>query len=215
MFEKKVIDISHWNGKLDFESLKKQGIWGVIIKIGGSETSDGHTYQDKMFEDYYIQAKKSGLHVGCYYFGVGSNYSKGCQDGLRCLEMLKGRQFDLPIYLDYETYKGNEKKNKAGNTAYVRGFCHTIEERGYFVGVYGSDISTFKELIDKNLVIDYSWWVARYNTKGPTYAKENNHLWQYTSTGKFNGHSCRFDVNKCYLDFPTIIIKKGLNGYGK
>ena len=213
----KVIDISHWNGKIDFQKVIDSGVTGVIIKCGGSETKDGHTYQDKLFEDYYIQAKKVDLFVGAYYFGVGSDYLKGTEDALKCRELLKDKQFELPIYLDYECSSGtgrtNTKKNKKGNTEYCKGFCHTLENYNYFVGIYGSDNSTFKEMVNKTDLLDYTWWVARYSVAVPNYATENMKIWQFTSKGKVNGISGNTDINYVYQDFPNIIRGIGKNGY--
>ena len=65
----KLIDISHWQGNIDFEKVRASGIEGVIIKSGGS---DAGFYKDNMFETNYSKAKAAGLHVGAYYFvGAG------------------------------------------------------------------------------------------------------------------------------------------------
>lgn len=203
----KVIDVSHWNGKINWCSVVEKGIKGVIIKCGGSET--GKIYQDKLFEDYYIQAKKHGLKVGAYFFGFGSDYQKGCNDALGMREIIKGKQFELPVFLDYES--PNNPGTKQGNTDYCRGFLHTLDAFNYWVGMYGSDSSTFKSLVNRDELMDFTWWVAKYSSKEPTYATMNCQIWQYSSTYDLNGHNT--DINNVYLDFEPIIKRKGLNGY--
>lgn len=210
----KVVDLSHHNGAVDFCNLINKGIGGVILKCGGSETSDGHTYEDKLFQDYYTKAKLHGLRVGAYYFGVGSSIAKGNEDALRCRELLKNKQFDLPIFIDYETSKGtgstNTKNNKKGNTDYVVSFCHTLEKFGFFVGVYASDISGFKDMLELERLYPFAWWVARYG-KYPEYATRNLQLWQYTSTDDTLTLSGRCDVSECYVNYD--FLRGGFNGY--
>lgn len=202
-----VIDVSHWNGKINWCDVVNKGIKGVIIKAGGSES--GSPKQDSLYEDYYIQAKKHGLLVGAYFFGVGKTYTKGSSDALGFREMLKGKQFELPVFIDYET--PNTADDKEENTRYIEGFCNTMTQFGFWVGIYGSDVSTFKTLLHKDSLLAWTWWVAKYSTKEPTYATENCQLWQYSSKYDLNGHNT--DINKVYIDFEKYIKQKGLNGF--
>ena len=204
----KVIDVSHWQGNINFIEVKKSGIEGVIIKAGGS---DKGFYKDNKFETNYTKAKNAGLYVGAYYF-VGSkclSYVDGEADAKRFAEIIKGKQFDLPVYMDVEAPPFGKKKEV---TDAIIGFCSTMEAKKYFVGVYASDISGFKDRINYNEIKDkYTIWVARYGSK-PTYTTKYD-IWQYSSTGKVAGISDNVDMDECYKDFPSIIKKGGFNGY--
>ena len=142
--EIKGIDVSRWQGVIDWKAVKEDGVKFAIIKAGGS---DAGFYKDRTFEQNYAGAKENGIAVGAYYF-VGKlckSREAGAADAKRFIEMLKGKQFEYPVYIDFEA---PDSTNKAGNTDAVIAFCEVMENAGYFVGVYASEISGFKERLD-------------------------------------------------------------------
>lgn len=203
----KIIDVSHWQGNINFSQVKASGIEGVIIKAGGS---DAGFYKDSKFETNYINAKNAGLHVGCYYFvGTGCvSAIDGEADARRFYNMLVGKQFDLPVYMDFEA---PSPRTQNGNTASVIAFCDYLEKKKCFAGVYASDISGFKERLKLDPLKRFTLWVARYGSQ-PQYATCWD-IWQYTSTGRVNGINGNVDMNECRRDFPSIIKSGGFNGY--
>ena len=206
----KLIDVSHWQGNIDFAKVKNAGYSGVIIKAGGS---DKGCYADSMFNTNYNNAKANGLYVGCYYYVGPKCLSKedGEADAKRFVEIIKGKTFELPVYMDVEAQAAAQKDAVTNS---IIGFCEYMESQGYFVGVYASDISGFKDRINYNDIRDkYSLWVARYGKK-PTYATTYD-VWQYSSTGSVSGISGNVDLDECYKDFPSIIKNGGFNGYSK
>lgn len=205
----KLIDISHWQGNIDFNKVKASGIEGVIIKAGGS---DAGFYKDNMFEKNYANAKAAGLYVGAYYYvGAGCvSAPDGLADSQRFEKMLVGKQFDLPVYIDVEETPPSKKE---GTTEAVISFCNYLESKGYFVGIYASDISGFKERLQLDRLKKYTLWVARYGSR-PQYATSWN-IWQYSSTGRVNGISGNVDMDECNRDFPKEIKASGKNGYTK
>lgn len=207
---KKIIDVSHWQNTINWEAVKGDGIDGAIIKAGGS---DAGFYTDSRFEENYYGATSAGLSVGAYYF-VGSKCTSreaGEADAKRFIDLIKGKQFALPVYIDLEV---TPTSAKAGATQACIGFCETMEQAGYFCGIYASDLSGFRDRLNISELGAYSWWVARYGS-APKYATKNMHVWQYTSSGSVNGITRRVDMNECYVDFPTIIKSHGLNGFIK
>lgn len=205
----KLIDISHHQGTVNFEKVKNAGYEGVIIKAGGS---DAGFYKDSKFEEYYQGAKNIGLHIGSYYF-VGKNClseQDGIEDAVRFAEILGDKQFDLPLYIDVEA-PASGQKDKVTNA--IIGFCNELENRGYYVGVYASDISGFKERINLDRIKDkYDLWVARYGSK-PQYVT-NYQIWQYSESGTVAGiNDNQVDLDECYVDYPKIIINGGFNNY--
>lgn len=200
-------DISHWQGNIDFKKLAKL-VNFVIIKLGGSDTTTDFFYIDKNFESYYAAAKAAGLSVGCYWF-VGKN-STGSEDGLREAKYIhaaiKDKSFEMPVYIDFE--KGS-KIYKDKNTAYCVACGNALEKLGYFVGIYASDISGFKEMLNLTDLRRFSLWVARYG-KEPQYVT-NYHLWQYSSKGNLDGIIGYVDLDYAYLDLPKIIKSKHFN----
>lgn len=204
----KGIDVSRWQGSIDWQSVKNSGIQFAIIKAGGS---DAGFYTDPYFETNYANAKSVGMPLGVYYFvGAGcTSRDDGIADANRFIEMLKGKQFELPVYMDFEAPNAD---NVNGNTQAVLGFCQTMEHAGYYAGIYASDISGFKDRLHTSALTQFTWWVARYGSE-PQYALNSKGIWQYSSSGSVSGINGNVDMDYCYIDFESVIKSKGLNGY--
>ncbi len=157
----KGIDVSHWQGTIDWDKVKVAGIKFAIIKAGGS---DAGFYTDSKWEVNYMGAKAAGIPIGAYYF-VGKDCvtaAAGKADAERFIKILKGKQLEYPVYMDNEAQPASAK---AGITEAAIAFCETMESAGYFVGIYGSAVSGFKERMDDSKLKAYSHWVAQYASK--------------------------------------------------
>lgn len=190
------IDISHWNRVTDFCKVKDSGIDFAIIKAGGS---DKGFYQDSQFNNYYRLAKLAGLKVGAYYF-VGPKFYgtlSGREDAKRFCHIIQGKEFDLPVFLDLET---TNKAYRELATDAALAFCDYMKQEGYNVGIYGSDISTFKDMVQINRLDWVDKWVARYNKTGPQFVKDVC-IWQKSSTGAVPGITGAVDLDECYVDY--------------
>ena len=195
--EFKGIDVSRWQGSINFKSVKSAGIDFVIIKAGGS---DAGFYEDPMFKINYAGAKAAGLKVGAYYY-VGSKFQgtdNGIADAKKFIRILSKRSFEYPVYVDVES---TPQKEKSGTTDAVLGFCEYMESKSFFVGIYGSDVSTFHDRVQAGRLINYTWWVAGYG-KEPLH---NYSIWQYTSSGQVNGISTKVDRDISKTDFSVIV----------
>lgn len=201
----KGIDISHWNRVDDFNKVKNDGNEFVIIKAGGS---DKGFYKDRCFDDYYRLAKLAGLYVGAYYF-VGPGFTSahdGIMDAKRFLNIINDKSFEYPIVLDLEATRPEDKE---GATEATIAFCEYCEGRNYYVSIYASDISGFKERLDVYSLSAYDKWVARYGKK-PEYVKKYG-IWQKSSNGKVNGIQGNVDIDISYIDYNEITFKYKLN----
>ena len=203
------IDISHWNGDIDFSKVKASGVDFVIIKAGGS---DKGFYTDSKFKENYAKAVAAGLSVGAYYF-AGKNFrgiESGITDARKFIKILDGLKFDYPVFLDIEA---QENRYKEEITDAAVAFCEEMEKAGYFVGIYASDISGFKDKLHHDRIKDYAHWVARYGNE-PKVCKEYG-IWQYTSKGSVNGIVGSVDMDISTVDYSKTIKEKGFNGYPK
>lgn len=215
----KGIDISKYQAGLDLSVVKDAGYDFAILRAGYTGYGNGTSKaKDSSFEKFYTQAKSVGLGVGAYWFTCANTYEKGVSEANWMYEnCLKGKQFEYPIYIDVEDDTGKKYYlRNAGKEAVnqgIKGFCETLEAKGYYVGIYASDISGFKELMDVSGLTDYDKWVARYGSK-PSYVTEYG-MHQYTSSGKISGYSGNLDMNESYKDYPSIIKNGGFNGYSK
>jgi lysozyme len=209
MSEFKGIDVSHWQGAIDWKKVKAAGIQFTIIKSGGS---DAGFYTDPRWEENYRSAKASGIAVGAYYF-VGpacTSAADGQADAQRFLNQLKGKQFEYPVFIDVEA---TSPSTKAGTTEAAIAFCRTLEAAGYYAGIYSSAVSGFRDRLDDSKLTSFTHWVAQYASKctyGGAYG-----IWQYSSTGSVNGISGNVDMNISYIDYPSTIKASGFNGYAK
>jgi len=193
------IDVSHWQGKIDFNKVKNAGMDFVIIKAGGS---DAGYYQDSNFVRYYEDAVKAGLKVGAYYF-VGQHFANsttGKIEASRFLDIVKGKTFDFPLYCDIET---TPTRWKEAVTDAALTFCECVRCHGYKSGIYGSDVSTFHAMVNYDRIKplkEISLWVAKYSVKPPSFVKRYD-IWQYSGSGSCPGINGKVDIDKCYVEF--------------
>ena len=209
--EKKGIDVSHWQGDIDWNAVKGSGVEFAIIKAGGS---DSGFYTDSKFRANYKAAKAADIDLGAYYF-VGKyckSYEDGVADAMRFIAIISGMQFEYPVYIDFETPDSSDKE---GNTEACIGFCKTMEDNGYFSGIYASEISGFHDRLNDSELQSYSHWVARYGNRPSTIPEKVFGIWQYSSKGSVAGIAGNVDMDISYVDFPSIIKKAGLNGFTK
>lgn len=192
----KGIDVASYQGKIDFKTAAKQ-IDFAILKAGGSNVG---FYTADMFEENYKGFKSVNVPIGAYYY-VGKNCTSkadGIADAERFAEIIKGKTFEYPVFIDLEETSPYEK---AGATEAVIGFCDTMIAKGYRCGIYASAVSGFRDRLDSSKLTKYDWWVADYRGSKP----ENCALWQWTSSGKVDGINADVDLNYCYKDY---IIKE-------
>lgn len=210
----KGLDISYYQAGINLDSVVNAGYKFLILRAGFTGWGTGVSYnKDDQFETFYNQAKARGLGVGAYWYSCADNYQKGVNEANWMYEnCLKGKQFDYPIYIDVEEPRWQTGK-KDGVTQAIKGFCETLENKGYYVGIYASDISGFKDKMNIGDLIAYDKWVARYGSK-PKYVTSYG-MWQSSSTGRINGYNGNLDTNEAYKDYPAIIKNAGLNGYPK
>lgn len=200
------IDLSHWNNVKNWDEVAKHNDF-VMLKLGGEENGRGSFRQDVRFFRHYEEATKRGMHIGCYFFMGKRNMI--CADPKESVEWVlshvKGLELDMPIALDFENQSSSLKTL---NTEYVKSWCSLMEEGGYYVAIYASEISGFKDCLIAEELTAYDKWVARYRTREPDM---DCGMWQYTSTGSVSGILGDVDCNVSFKDYPTIIRSHGLN----
>lgn len=204
----KGIDVSVHNDSIDWQKVKNAGIQFAILRAGyGRELSQ----KDARFEENYRNAKAAGILVGAYWYSYAMSEDEARLEADVFLSVIKAKQFEMPIYFDLEEKKqfdlGKEKVS-----AIMRAFLERVESAGYFVGLYGSASSLTTHTAD-DIKSRYTIWLAHW-------AEQTNYsgayaLWQYSDKGGVNGISGNVDLDICTTDFPAIIKKKGLNGFGQ
>ena len=211
---KKGIDISKHQNGLKLIDVKKAGYDFVIIR--GAYTgygADRTKQKDSCFEDFYKQAKNLGLAVGVYYYSCAKTAKEGMNEAKFLFNnCLKGKQFEMPIYIDVEDAKW-QADNKQGVTDAIIGFCTELESLGFYSGVYSS-LSWFNNKLETDRLAGWTKWVARWVTSAnekPVVGFNAFDMWQYSDNGKVGNKTV--DVDICYIDFESIIKKVGKNGF--
>ena len=207
----KGIDVSRYQGKIDFEAVKRSGIDFVIIRAGFGRVS---TQIDPMFEQNYNAAKSAGLHVGAYWFSYADSPETAEIEASVFIQAIKGKQFDFPVYYDLENEPSSNyyplKRGSEFCSSLVKAFCNKLEDAGYWAGLYMSR-SPLESVISKEVASRYAVWVAEY-AKQTSY-KGQYGIWQYSSTGIVPGINGNVDMDIANIDYPTQIRQAGLNGF--
>jgi len=207
----KGIDISKHDGAIDFRKVKESGLADfAILRAGYGKLI---SQKDVQFERNYAECKKYGIPCGAYWYSYAKSVSEMQTEAKVFLEAIKGKQFEYPVYLDFEE-KSQFNLGKSKCCEMAEAFMTVLEKAGYYTGIYCSSYylnSIFKELVDGR----YTVWCAHYGVSKPSYTGTYD-IWQYSSTGTVSGINHKCDLNYCYKeDFPEIIKSAGLNGFTK
>ncbi len=208
--EFKGIDVSHHNGTVDWDKVKSDGIDFAIIRCGYGRKDLRQI--DRQFERNYRECKRVGIPVGVYHYSYAKNADDAGLEADFMLELIKGKQFEYPVVFDIED-KGQAAFSKSVLTEITVAFCSKIEKAGYYVSVYSS-ADWFTNKLDLVKLAPYDKWLAHWCSK-PKWDNSFGGLWQYSDSGRVDGIDTKVDMNISYRDYPSIIRRAGLNGYGK
>lgn len=202
--EKRGIDISYYQGEINFEKIKQE-VDFVIIRCGyGGNLVE---QDDKNFKEYADACTRLKIPFGVYLYSYAVTEEQALSEALHTLRLISPYQLEYPVYLDVES------KVQSGLSAeeladVVTTYCSRMEEAGYYVGIY-ANLNWFKTRLTSPKLDVYDKWLAQWNS-APTY-QEPFGMWQYTSTGTLEGINGWVDQNIAYKDYPTLIRERGLN----
>lgn len=209
---RKLVDVSSYNGTVDWKKAKEYGCEGAILKVIRKDLN-----KDKKFNENYTACNKNKIGWGVYNYSYATTAAKAKSDmELVCdiLDKIDKSSFKYGIWFDIED-KAQASLSKARIAEIINTAQETVEGRGYIFGVYTGK-SYYEEHIDRKLVRCNNWWIARYyqgnkrmqiavapdQEEKPDAA---NVAWQYTSSGRFpkvisTGNSGNFDLNVLYKE---------------
>ena len=201
------LDVSKYQGTIDFKKVKAAGYNFVFIRLGWSNY-DGTitTGLDPYFKTNVTNAIAAGMNVGVYLYSYANTTNAATIAARSVGNLIKGYKLSMPVVFDYEDANTYAKLGKQSNTNICKTFLSKIKELGYFPMLY-----TYKSFANSYLTMsqlsDYDFWLAQYASKA-TYTGPYT-IWQYSSSGTVNGISGRVDLNYAYKDYPTIILGGG------
>lgn len=187
------IDVSKWQGNIDWAKVAKDGVRFAILRAG-SQANNG-PYVDPYFEKNYTGAKAAGLKVGAYVFTYGKTEEEQNKELNVWLTALQGKTFDYPVFVDVEA---DQLKNVSNLTNLVKRMMDILDQKGFIPGWY-SYTNFINSYIDANALKDYPLWVADY--RDSIGYKGDYMMWQYSSSGTIDGISGDVDLN---LDYSGI-----------
>lgn len=194
------IDVSKWNGSIDWKAVKNSGVSYVIIRCGYRGSSTGAMVVDPKFKANIQGATNAGLKVGIYFFSQAVNEREAVEEASMTLSLIKGYKISYPVFIDIEGSGGRgDKIDKGTRTAVANAFCKTIQNGGYTAGIYANK-NWFETKMNTSSLTGYKLWLAQYATT-PTYKATRYDMWQYTSKGSIAGISGNVDLNLSYLGY--------------
>lgn len=215
------IDISHYQGNIDFARVKASGVAFIIMKVSQK------TWKDPRFEEYYAAAKAVGIPVGVYIYNKVYDVTTAEQEASFAVAQLRGKTLDLGVWLDMED-SSMIPIGKRGLTTIINTEARVIQEAGFKVGIY-CNRNWYQNVLDSTaLTPKYPFWIARY----PNYPNDEvvrdgiiiavahrpslgeviasarpnyYHIWQYSSKGHIDGINGNVDMNECNCDIIQMM----------
>lgn len=189
------IDVSSWQGEIDWSAVKKAGAEFAFIRLGYQTDYDGEYVVDQRFVENITGAHAAGLPVGVYFYSCANSLDQARQQAAWVLEQLKGYDVELGVAYDWENWSDF---NDAGISFYTlnksaQTFLDLMHDAGYNGFLYGSKnyLDAFWDLPG------YQIWLAQYYHR-PTYTGEFK-LWQMSDYGRIDGIKTDVDVDVLYL----------------
>ena len=196
------IDISVYQGTIDWAKVSKSGVDFAIIRAGYRGYGDkGVLVEDSMFSKNVLGAKTNKIDIGIYFYTQAINVEEAKEEAKFVVNLIKKYGIDVkyPIAIDTElspTGTGRaDSISKEKRTEIVKAFCETIKQLGYKPMVYASKYWLYDNL-NVQQISQYDTWLAHYTDK--TDYKYSYTMWQYTSTGKIDGITGNVDKSYCY-----------------
>lgn len=204
------IDVSKWQGKIDWNKVKESGVEAAFIRIG-YRAENGVIYKDDTADYNIQQADKAGVLVGVYFFSTATSTEEALEEANWTKAAIKGYSISYPVVYDCEGYKNATSRmyslTKEERTTHALTYMEAMADAGYDVMFYGArneimdSIDWDMEKIEKTAKV----WLAHYSNV--TYPQIDTpdyvgrlHAWQYTNKGRVDGISVDVDLVVCYFE---------------
>ncbi len=196
------IDVSRFQGSINWEKVAKAGVDFAIVRAGLRGTTEGKLLVDDCFEDNVIGATENGIDVGVYFYSQAVNEEEAKEEVQMILDLIEPYDIKYPVVIDVESAESDTARTANLSTddyeLVVDTFCKTVKQAGYTPMIYGN-VKSFTLLMDAEDVDNYDIWIAYYGL--PLYYPYHFDMWQYTSTGRIDGIDGDVDLNICITDY--------------
>lgn len=196
------IDVSDFQGDIDWAAVKESGIDFVMIRAGYRGATRGLLNEDSKFQQNYDGATAAGLDVGVYFFSQATSVSEAEEEAGYLLQLLQDKPLTYPAVFDWEftDVEGSRTAAATGEqiTSYALAFCKKIGMGGYKPAVYFNR-SLGYNYYNLETLKDYDFWLAEYRNIPAFYYNFN--LWQYSDNAQVKGITEPVDINVCFNDY--------------
>lgn len=193
------IDVSEWQGEIDWEKVKASGIDFAIIRCGYGK--DLAKQDDTYFARNAAECERLGIPYGVYLFSYATTVESAKSEAAHVLRLLAGRKPQYPVFYDLEDGDTTGSRDNTQILAMARAFVEEVEAAGYAVGIYANYNWNTTRLTDP-------WydtkprWIAQYNETNDYEGTYD--IWQYSSTGTVPGVPGNCDMNYGYVEYDAI-----------
>ena len=192
------IDVSKWQGDIDWAKVKASGVQFAILRAGHGVT------EDPKFEQNYFLAKAAGIPIGAYWYCEATSAMGVNNEAASMIRILSDKSLEYPVYYDIEEQENLEAADRLTSV-----FCQKMEDAGWYAGFYTS--LCYIDHFSQNIRNRYCQWMASWGSSKPY---TNPGIWQYSSKGKINGIDGYVDLDRCYVGYPAVIAGAKLNHSG-
>lgn len=204
------IDVSKWQGEINWNKVREAGIDFVMIKAGEG------TAMESTFLRNISGAKAAGIQCGIYWFANARCVQDARTEAQACLNVIKNYKLEYPVVYDFE-YRTLDNGNPLANnralcTETINAFLFEMESYGYYSMVYTNKDFPQRYLNINDITSRFALWYANYSIKEPDVKCS---IWQYSCTGRLDGIPNDVDRDISYVDFKSAIVAGGLNGFPK
>lgn len=196
------IDVSTWQGNIDWKKVESSGIDFAMIRA-----SYGTSSVDNQFYNNMQNISGTNINAGTYHYCYALSVDEAEAEAKNFINTIRPYSFSYPVALDIED-SSIMSLGKSTITDIATRFCNVVQDAGYYVMIY-SNLNWFSNYLDLSQLSQFDFWLAQW-AENHTFSGDLG-MWQYSATGSVNGISGNVDLNISYNDYNSIIESKGLN----
>lgn len=201
---RKGIDVSSFQGVIDWESVAQDGVEFAIIRMGIRGYGTGKLVVDEQFEANMEGALAAGLDVGVYFFSAAVSEEEAIEEADFLIEAMAPYGIQCTVVLDIEDVNSDSARTngltKEQWTDHAIAFCERVKAAGYTPMIYGN-LQSFMLMLDLTRLEEYDKWFAAYIPY--FYYPYDFEVWQYSDSGTVSGISEPVDLNISFYDWTS------------
>lgn len=189
------IDVSSFQGDVDWQAVADSGVEFVIIRAGGRGYGEGAMYEDSKAQQNYLGARAAGLKVGAYFFSQAISPEEAVEEAEYLMELTRDWELEMPLVYDWEYISEEARTGQVDRqtvTDCMLSFCDRVTREGHSAMIYFNPEHS-RDLFHIEQIVDYPFWLAMY-TDWMTYPYKID-MWQYTDQGTVPGIEGSVDIN--------------------